>query len=339
MIYTRNPWANGEGDWQGKFSDEDEAWDDKKGLKALLQYEFNVDDNWWMKFDDWKTVFNRVYLCKIFPESWHQFSVAGEWKGNSNGGPYPGLSEELDDGEEVKKEEGKKQVVDKKKEVGVKQHHIDTNDKWFNNPQYRLTVFKKTTVIISLMQEDVNTGQAKDYIAVNFMIVRVRSKKDRLWEVKKEDIVMQAGQGAQRLGQREIMETMTLSNVHDKKNCHYIIVPNAENEEKIKKDGKPFFLRIFASEKVELVELPKTIEKTFAGSWTKASAGGRRIDGATENQFWCRNPQYFLNITKPTHLKIILRKKVYKRTKNNPCGITITKAYGPTMPPPSKIIG
>lgn len=108
-------------------------------------------------------------------------------------------------------------------------HAIDTNDKWFNNPQYRLTVHKKTTVIISLMQEDVNTPLGKPYIPVNFMVVRVKSKKDRLWEVRKEDIVLNAGVGANRLGQREITETLTLTNIHDKKNCHYIIVPNAES--------------------------------------------------------------------------------------------------------------
>ena len=62
---------------------------------------------------------------------------------------------------------------------------------------------KKTTVIISLMQEDVNTQYSKPnpqpYIAVNFMVVRTKSRKDRLWEVKESDIVMQAGKGAQRL--------------------------------------------------------------------------------------------------------------------------------------------
>lgn len=32
------------------------------------------------------------------------------------------------------------------------------------------------------MQEDVHIS-GKAYIAVNFMVVRVKSKKDRLWEV------------------------------------------------------------------------------------------------------------------------------------------------------------
>ena len=54
---------------------------------------------------------------------------------------------------------------------------------------------------------------------------------------------------------------------------------------------------------------------------------------------WCRNPQYFLNITKPTHLKIILRKKGQKRNRAGPLGFTITKANAPTVPPESTIIG
>lgn len=125
MLYTRNPWGSSQGDWSGKFCDEDEAWDDHKGLKALLEYEFNQDDNWWMRFEDWKTEFNNLYLCKIFPENWSQFSVHGEWKGNSNGGPYPAVTEDIEK-EEIKK--------DTKKEVGVLTHTVDTNDKWFNNP-------------------------------------------------------------------------------------------------------------------------------------------------------------------------------------------------------------
>ena len=69
--------------------------------------------------------------------------------------------------------------------------HLDTNDRWFNNPQYRLTVTKKTQVIISLMQEDMALS-GKPYIPVNFLVVRVRSKRERLWEVDRDDIVLEA---------------------------------------------------------------------------------------------------------------------------------------------------
>ena len=57
-----------------------------------------------------------------------------------------------------------------------------------------------------------------------------------------------------------------------------------------------------------------------------------------ENQFWCKNPQYFLNITKPTHLKIILKKKGGKKLKGVSIGLTVTKAFSPTTPPATQII-
>jgi len=46
-----------------------------------------------------------------------------------------------------------------------------------------------------------------------------------------------------------------------------------------------------------------------------------------------------MNLTKPTHLKIIVKKKAAKKTKNKMVGITITRAHPPTKPPPSNIIG
>ena len=70
----------------------------------------------------------------------------------------------------------------------------DTNDRWFNNPQFRLTVQKRTQIIISLMQEDEKISK-RNYIPVNFMVVRTKSKRDRLWEVDRDDIVLNAGEG------------------------------------------------------------------------------------------------------------------------------------------------
>ena len=45
-----------------------------------------------------------------------------------------------------------------------------------------------------------------------------------------------------------------------------------------------------------------------------------------------------MNITKPTHLKIILKKKGGRRIRGVPIGITVTKAFPPTNPPAAKII-
>jgi hypothetical protein len=46
-----------------------------------------------------------------------------------------------------------------------------------------------------------------------------------------------------------------------------------------------------------------------------------------------------MNLTKPTHLKIILRKKGAKRNRLGKVGLTITKAHAPTTAPPSEMVG
>ena len=93
-----------------------------------------------------------------------------------------------------------------------------------------------------------------------------------------------------------------------------MIIPNTEASQNKKEEERPFHLRVFSSEPIDLVQLPNTIEQQFKGKWAATTAGGRRVDEkGKENQFWCRNPQYFLNITKPTHLKIILKKKGGKK--------------------------
>ena len=147
------------------------------------------------------------------------------------------------------------------------------------------------------MQED-SALSGKPYIPVNFMVVRVRSKRERLWEIDRDDIVHEAAQGLQRFKQREITSTLSLDPSYKNKPVHYIIVPNIELEQIKKNDERPFFLRLFASEQVDLNELPSPVEwKDENCKWEKHSAGGRRVDQrGRENQFWCRNPQFFLNI-------------------------------------------
>jgi len=45
-----------------------------------------------------------------------------------------------------------------------------------------------------------------------------------------------------------------------------------------------------------------------------------------------------LNITRPTHLKIILKKIGGRRNKGIPIGIVVTKAFSPITPPATQII-
>jgi hypothetical protein len=47
------------------------------------------------------------------------------------------------------------------------------------------------------MQEDEKMTK-RPYIPVNFLVVRTKSKRDRLWEVNRDDIVLEAAAGIQR---------------------------------------------------------------------------------------------------------------------------------------------
>jgi len=63
---------------------------------------------------------------------------------------------------------------------------------------------------------------------------------------------LEAAEGNQVFAQREITKTTWLLPTHEKKNVHYIIVPNTELENKSKEEERPFFLRIFTSESVDV---------------------------------------------------------------------------------------
>jgi hypothetical protein len=52
---------------------------------------------------------------------------------------------------------------------------MESDDRWFNNPQYRIKVMKDTKIYISLMQEDEKIS-GLPYASVSFMIVTTKSK-------------------------------------------------------------------------------------------------------------------------------------------------------------------
>ena len=56
-----------------------------------------------------------------------------------------------------------------------------------------------------------------------------------------------------------------------------MIIPNTDINNK-KEEQRPFFLRLFSSDPIQLVQQPNTIEQQFQGKWNTNTAGGRRID-------------------------------------------------------------
>lgn len=63
---------------------------------------------------------------------------------------------------------------------------------------------------------------------MNYLVLRVKSKRDRLYEINEEDIILEAAPGGSTTDIRELTRTLYLSPQHDKKDVHYIIVPNTE---------------------------------------------------------------------------------------------------------------
>ena len=42
-----------------------------------------------MSFTDFMMQFDRVFVGRVFPETWENYSIEGEWKGKTNGGKCP----------------------------------------------------------------------------------------------------------------------------------------------------------------------------------------------------------------------------------------------------------
>jgi hypothetical protein len=87
LVYLINYWKKGK--WTKQFGQEDEAWETNKALKQKLDYEAFPDSTFWMSFDHWIENFNTLYYCRLFPNNWSQYCLAGEWKGLTSGGAPP----------------------------------------------------------------------------------------------------------------------------------------------------------------------------------------------------------------------------------------------------------
>ena len=125
-----------------------------------------------MSYQDWCIHFNRTYIAKVFPETWENYSIMSKWNGKSNGGVCPQKM---------------------KWETEIPEYlQLDTDEKWFNNPQFRIKVTKETKVYLSLMQEDEKISEQK-YIQCNFMVVVNKVKGIRIWERPlQSDVVIEA---------------------------------------------------------------------------------------------------------------------------------------------------
>ena len=151
LIRIRNPWGP-DGCWNGPFSDDSDEWDKHRNLRDELRLVFKSkksDGTWWMSFNDWCVHFNKMFVCKVFPEKWYTYSIESRWQGKTAGGVCP------------------KRMEYEGNDAMPEFLQLDGDDRWFNNPQFRIKVEKETKLYINLMQEDEKLSKSND-IKCNF---------------------------------------------------------------------------------------------------------------------------------------------------------------------------
>jgi calpain, invertebrate len=118
-----------------------------------------------MSFTDFLLQFDRVATNKIFSENWEVYSIESQWTTKTNGGRCPAA---LDKGTETKE--------------GFKNDHLqpESDDRWFNNPQFRIKIHKDTKIYISLMLEDESLS-GQPYVPCGYMLAASKSKSERFW--------------------------------------------------------------------------------------------------------------------------------------------------------------
>ena len=85
LIFLVNHWDKGK--FTHPYGPEDETWEANKKLTERLNYTVSTTDGtFWMLFDEFITSFNTLYYCRIFPDTWAQYTIPGEWVDESSGG-------------------------------------------------------------------------------------------------------------------------------------------------------------------------------------------------------------------------------------------------------------
>lgn len=65
----------------------------------------------------------------------------------------------------------------------------ESDDRWFNNPQFRVKVTKDTKIYMSLMLEDEKIS-GQPYVSCGFMIAATKSRTERFWERPPENDII-----------------------------------------------------------------------------------------------------------------------------------------------------
>ena len=347
MVRVRNPW--GHPDYTGPFADHDAMWNKHPELKVNLHYEPNPDGTFWMPFDNWLESFNQLYLCHLFPDSFHQTTTEGAWEGASAAGP-PTSQAKVDisfadsPGGDVAMDPASPGATMKtaaslatptsspaaKSALGATKSDPDAC--FFLNPQFHVSFPEKArpeqTVYFSLMQCE-DDGPIE---TVNFLLQKIsKGNKGRVWDFKEAPIFRAVDLDDLAEPRKEVNRGETLNLNED--GHHFALVVYQDYQRPDPNIRRRFFLRSFSECEIKITGIPQPHTQVFEGKWEAHTAGGpTKIKGENKelmpNVNWCRNPQLFLHFKQNTQLKIVLERAMGRRKaqQNLTVGFTVTNA-------------
>eukprot|EP01130_Rhizamoeba_saxonica_P016287 TRINITY_DN7499_c0_g1_i1.p1 TRINITY_DN7499_c0_g1~~TRINITY_DN7499_c0_g1_i1.p1 ORF type:complete len:1144 (-),score=258.70 TRINITY_DN7499_c0_g1_i1:25-3456(-) len=182
LLNIRNPWGSHE--WKGRWSDGSSEWTSR--ILKELDHKFLDDGTFWMCFEDWCSIFNRLFVLRLYCDEvgdvWHRSSLLGSWNGENSGGCV---------------------------------NHVSFK----NNPQYLIRSGQPGPVFISLRQRDRRIGHTGDkviYPAIGLGIV-LKENKNLYRQEKLDDLFLLSNYSTSRENTLEFV----LPDVHGA-----IIIPN-----------------------------------------------------------------------------------------------------------------
>ncbi|RYG69029.1 hypothetical protein EON64_03770, partial [archaeon] len=347
LVLMHCPWKDPNYVWTGEWSDSSNDWD----LYPELLYELEKDPAipwtrrspngyFWISYRSLVKFFNNMYVCTLFPHDKYNFyCVKGECRNLSAGGPLHTVRER--ESVITSAQVSRSQSVQKSSAACV----LDGDASWFNNPQFRVTCAKDTTVYISVIPlgniEDMhNSSSPADLEQASLWVTLCRSPKGgnsailsageansyhtHLWEVSQFEV-----EATDKVENGPVYVRGQETSIWGVRLDHkmvYHIVPNTSKRGIV----GDFILRVFSSRPIALEavpDLPRIVEK---GEWRKVgevdTTGGPPFllqqDGSFKsNPKWCQNPQYHLQIANPfgkdeIYLKLVLRRVDLERGKN-----------------------
>ncbi|CAK4124814.1 unnamed protein product [Aphanomyces euteiches] len=323
FVKLKNVWQKGL--WKGDWSNDDSKWEDNLQVEAALRSdplcEFNrtkIDGTFWMIWEDFVQVFNEIYIVRNFPQTFNQYCVRGEWVGQAAAGPP--LKQHPEASPPAPPTTTRKWFIAPESEPA-----------WFLNPQYRLVVTEKTSVVISLLQRDFRVFGG-DNFGINFVLLQVKKRSlhaSKVWEFDQDAVVAEAHSLPQQQQQANGTDKthhpereVSKGNIVLEPNEAYILVPYTDHVGV----EMEFFLRVFSPKPVQIDALRPLNTVLLQGKWRVSEEGSATNAGgplchslaAAENLHWCQNPQYLLRSMddsgKPVDMKLVLKRTGYKAT-------------------------